>query len=345
MLWTLLLVVVLASAGAGIAVVGTQDTATDVAPPSAEPTPAPSPPPPPGASPLEPVSPTPSEESTSRTPAPPSVTASACPALTEEVVLRVLTLNVHSGYGPGGFDVGRIADLVERWRVDVALLQEVDRHRAHSRFVDMPAVLARETGMEVAFGVNVRQGRGEYGVATLSRHPITFERNTLLPTAPGLQQRGVLRTDLDVHGATVSVFNTHLEHRSPPTRLRQLAAARDVVGQSPHPVVLGGDLNSAPGSPTMRLARTFVRDAWADAGSGPGATVPAATPRARIDYLMYAPPLRVSRAEVLSPVVSDHRGVRAKFILSVAGDEVCVPQLDGPLDGSGAGGDGAGGDR
>jgi endonuclease/exonuclease/phosphatase family metal-dependent hydrolase len=336
---TVVLVLVLAGAGSGIALIATRtpDQPTARLPGAA---PSSSAPATPGAGPVEP-SPAP----TGRRPRPrppgapqPSVTASACPALTEEVPLRVVSLNVHSGYGPGGFDVAGIARYLELWEVDVALLQEVDRFRAHSRFVDMPGVLARETGMEVAYGVNVRQGpRGQYGVATLSRFPITLERNTLLPNGPGLQQRGVLRTDLDVGGATVSVFNTHLEHRSKPMRLRQVAATRDLLAQTPHPAVLGGDLNSAPGSPMMALARSFARDAWTAAGSGPGATVPAGNPRVRIDYVMYTPPLRATRAEVMSSVISDHRAVLARLVLTVAGDEVCVPELDGAVGETGPG--------
>lgn len=344
-LWTVVLVLVLATAGVAVAVIATRGPGVVTALPDLDSPTLLTAPAPPGVSPPDASSAAPTEKAReprdprpTRQPAPPSATASACPELTEEVPLRVMTLNIHSGYGPQGFDVARIARFIERWKVDVALLQEVDRLRAHSRFVDMPALLAQETGMDVAFGVNVRQGaRGQYGVATLSRHPITSQRNTLLPNTGGLQQRGVLRTDLDVSGTTVSVFNTHLENRSQALRLRQVAATRALVAATDHPALLGGDLNSAPGSPMMRLARTYVRDAWFDGGSGSGATVPAAHPRVRIDYLMYTPPLRVTRADVIASVVSDHRAVRAEFELSVAGDQVCVPELDGavggPIDG------------
>jgi endonuclease/exonuclease/phosphatase family metal-dependent hydrolase len=268
----------------------------------------------------------------------PSATASACPALAREVPLRVLTLNTHGGRGPGGFDMERLARLILSADVDVALLQEVDRDRPRSRHVDMAQVLARATGMEVAYGVNVHLGprRGVSGVATLSRHPITAERHTLLPNRPGLKQRGLLQTDLDVDGATVSVFNTHLENTAPDVRFRQLAALRGPVATTDHPVVLGGDLNAGPESETLRLARTFLRDAWRSAGAGPGATAPAPSPRIRIDYLLYAPPVRAERTEVLPSVVSDHRAVLAELSFSVADDEVCVPELDGPV-GSGSG--------
>ena len=47
-------------------------------------------------------------------------------------------------------------------------------------------------------------------------------------------------------------------------------------------------------------------------------------------------------ARVLPEVISDHRAVQADLLLSVAGEEVCVPELDGVL-GQGRSGAGGGG--
>lgn len=268
----------------------------------------------------------------------PSAIASACADLTQEVPLRVITLNVHGGRGPAGFSMDRLAQLILSANADVALLQEVDRDRPRSFGVDMPLALARATGMEVAYGLNVRLGprRGVSGVATLSRFAITDQSNTYLPSQGGTKQRGVLRTDLDVDGTTVSVFNTHLEPGAPTLRLRQMTTTMAVLSATEHPVIVGGDLNATPGSSTLGVTRSSLRDAWTDAGVGQRNTAPAGNPRIRIDYLLYAEPLRVVRTSVLPSLVSDHRGVLGRFALSVAGDEVCVPVLAGPA-GSGGG--------
>ena len=330
-LLTVVLVLVLAGAGAGVALLGTRDRSAELTPApgrSASPTRVPS------STPATTPSPPTGSRSSESPPPLPSVTASACPRNVERVPLRVVTINIKSGFGPGGFDLQRIARSIQQWRADVVLLQEVDRFRRRSRDLDMPQVLARLTGMEWAFGLNVDDGRrGLYGVATLSRYPITFRGNTHLPNRPGLQQRGLLRTDLDVDGTTVSVFNTHLQNGRDvkSLRVRQLAAIRPVVRATEHPAIFGGDLNSGPTSPMLRLAGTFARDVWLDVGTDRGRTAPAASPHYRIDYLMYTSPLQVTRAEVLRPVISDHLGVGARFVLSVSGDAVCVPELDGPV--------------
>ena len=268
----------------------------------------------------------------------PSATASACPDLTRQLSFTVVTLNAHGGRGPGGFGIARQARLIVSSGADVALLQEVDRARPRSRGVDMPRALASATGMEVAYGQNVTlgPGRGVSGVATLSRFPITEQVNSHLPSQGGTKQRGLLRTDLDVGGTTLSVFNTHLEPGATTLRLRQMSTALAIMSGTEHPVIVGGDLNAEPGSSTLAVTRSSLRDAWVEAGSGPAATMPAANPRIRIDYLLYSEPLRATSAVVLPSVVSDHRGVLARFVLSVAGDEVCVPVLDGPI-GSGGG--------
>lgn len=345
-LWTLALVLVLGAAGAGVAAVALTRPAPEPAP-AGLPSPTLSAPSPPGAGPLAP-SPSPPTgsrpRSRTRTPAPPTTTATTCPELSEQVELRVLTLNVHGAQGPGGFDLDRVADLVRASQVDVALLQEVDRFRGRSRYSDMPRALAARTGMEVAYGRNVDlPGRAVSGTATLSRHPILLQRNTPLPTAPGRKPRGLLRTDVEVDGVRVSLFNTHLEDRSTPLRLRQVAALRGPVGSAPYPVVLGGDLNAVPTSPMMARARYFLSDAWPAEGPDAGRTWPARRPRLRIDYLYHSDAVRVGSIRVMARRVSDHRALRARFLLEVAGDRVCVPELDGPVGAGGGRSPGRGG--
>lgn len=344
-LWTLVLVLALATAGAGVAAIAltrTDDPSAAPPEPSSAPPEPPRTAPPPSVTPLEPTAPGPTR-TRSGSPPLPDATATTCPDLTERVGLTVLTLNTHGAQGSDGFDIDRVARLVRSADVDVALLQEVDRFRGRSRFSDMPRVLAARTGMEVAYGLNVDlPGRAVSGTATLSRLPILSQRNVRLPTAPGRKPRGLLRTDLDADGVRVSVFNTHLEDQSTPLRLRQVAALRGPVSATPHPVVLGGDLNAVPSSPMMANARALLSDSWADGGVGPGHTWPARSPRLRIDYLYHSPTVRVGSIGVLPPRVSDHRALRARYLLRVAGDEVCVPQLDGPVGGGGAGGGGAG---
>lgn len=214
------------------------------------------------------------------------------------------------------------------------LLQEVDRGRAWTGRVDMPAVLAEHLGSTWTFGANTRRSpTNELGNATLSRFPITDSRNVPLPGPPGTQPRGLLAATIDVGGTEVSVYNTHLENTSRAARLVQMRVVARVLADDQRPTILGGDLNSGPDSPVLATARRVASDTWPEAGLGPGYTHSARAPRVRIDYLMYDDggdtDLEPVDAVVLRSAVSDHWALRADYRLVTDSGEVCVPLLDG----------------
>jgi endonuclease/exonuclease/phosphatase family metal-dependent hydrolase len=266
---------------------------------------------------------------------PPSATSTVCVDSSERSQLTVITFNIHSARAADdSVQLATIAREIARWRADVVLLQEVDRGRAWTGRVDMPATLAEALGTSWAFGANVRRSAtNEYGTAILSRFPITDSRNIALPAPPGTQQRGLLATTLDVGGTEVGVYNTHLENTSRVARLQQMRAITRVLAGDPRPMILGGDLNSRPGSPVTTLAGRYLADTWPAVGTGPGYTISARNPRNRIDYLWYADGrdagLRPVDAVVLRSAVSDHWAVRAGYRLVSGSGEICVPLLGG----------------
>lgn len=247
--------------------------------------------------------------------------------------LSVVTFNIHSARThDGAVRLAEIGAELAAWKPDVVLLQEVDRGRAWSARLDEPELLAQELDMEWAFGDNVRRSTtNQYGTAILSRYPIVSWHNQPLPRPPGTQQRGLLRATLDVEGVRTNVYVTHLENTSPTARLLQMRAIVPVLAADTGPKVLGGDLNSVPGSPAAGLLRSVLSDTWSAVGSGDGRTAPGGAPRVRIDYLLYGSggettvtPLGV---DVLPSLVSDHRAVRATYALSTGSGDVCVPVI------------------
>lgn len=266
---------------------------------------------------------------------PPNPTSTACVSTDTSSRLDVMSFNIHSARASDGsvrFDT--IADEIARWDADVVLLQEVDRGRDWTGRLDMPAVLAERLGTSWTFGANVRRSAtNEYGTAILSRFPIVESRNVPLPAPPGTQQRGLLSATLDVDGTEMSVYNTHLEHTSSAARVLQMRTITRVLAADDRPLVLGGDLNAAPGSAVHSMALRHTSDTWTAAGTGPGYTVSARNPRIRIDYLLYGDgegaDLEPVGATVLRSAVSDHWAVHAGYRLVTDSDEICVPLLDG----------------
>jgi endonuclease/exonuclease/phosphatase family metal-dependent hydrolase len=242
-------------------------------------------------------------------------TAAGVPGALPPRPLRVATFNIHHGVGLDDvLDLERIAATVESTGVEVVGLQEVDVHfGARSDFVDQANWLADRLGMYVVFGANLNLDplsagapRRQYGTAILSEHRIRESTNTLLPRPEGGEQRGLLEAHIRVRGLPVTVYNTHLQHDSQVERLAQIATIRDIIAGVDESVVVLGDLNATPGSPEIANLTEDLVDSWATAGVCDGFTYDAATPHARIDYVMSSGDVVARTAAVVTADASDH---------------------------------------
>lgn len=232
-----------------------------------------------------------------------------------ERALRVATFNIHHGAGLDGLvNLERIASVVEQTGAGVVGLQEVDRHWSErSDFVDQATWLAERLDMHLVYGANLDleppapgAPRRQYGTAILSRYRIRESRNTLLPRPEGGEQRGLLEAKIRVRGTSVRVFNTHLQHTSQAERLAQIDVIRGIVGSARESVVLLGDLNATPETAEIAAITEDLADTWAEAGVGDGFTFDAATPHARIDYVLTSSDVVARAAAVVSTDASDH---------------------------------------
>lgn len=262
-----------------------------------------------------------------------ALAAAACAApahapAPEPAPLRVLVYNVHAGKDADRVDnLARVAAVVRETRADLVLLQEVDRGTERSGRVDQAGELARLTGMHGVFGKTLDFQGGGYGIALLSRWPVsedTLVHLALDPPGEGAasprEPRGVLRARVAAPGGPLYVLNTHLDASGPDTfRRRETAALLEVAGRlrdGGARVLVGGDFNATPESAVVAgVLGAGWRDGWAACGgAGEGLTFPAKAPTRRIDYLFLPPGTRCDSAEVVGGETSDHRGVL--FVLS-----------------------------
>ena len=233
---------------------------------------------------------------------------------------RVLVYNMHAGKDAKGVDnLQRIAALIDSLRADIVLLQEVDRNTTRSGKVDQPATLSRLTGLHAAFGNSLDFQGGEYGIAILSRWPISFDTTVRLPVVPpqersggSYEPRAALRVIIDAPSGPLAVVNTHLDPTGDDHWRRQevrtvLAIVASLRGRGV-PTLMGGDLNSTPESATQDTVRTAgLRDAWTTCGQGSGLTYPADSSVKRIDYLYLSGSATCTSAVVVRTDASDHR--------------------------------------
>lgn len=257
-----------------------------------------------------------------------AVAAGPSGARAPAVPLRVATYNIHAGAGQDGvFDLDRTAEAIRDLAADVIGLQEVDVHwGARSDFVDEARALADRLDMRVFFApiydldpVTADGERRQYGVAVLSRYPVLEAENheiTRLSTqtsdpvpapAPGFAE-----VTVNVRGALVHVYSTHLDYRADPSiRAAQVADMLEVLAADRGPKILVGDFNAEATAAELAPLWQHLRDA----APGGGGTYPAADPVKRIDLVTVSPDITVTGAREVATDASDHRPVVADLRL------------------------------
>lgn len=232
--------------------------------------------------------------------------------------MRMVTYNIQYGIGlDGRYDLARIVDAVRG--ADVIALQEVTRNNPKNGGHDMVAAIGEAlpeyfavygSNFEANAGSAVIGGRArtitfQLGNMVLSKTPIHLSRNLLLPRERSVGtmnfQRGALEALIETPLGFVRFYSTHLDHRNPLERARQIRFLRERIlnyareggGLSglgeigfpeppcPEAFVVMGDFNMLPGSPEyvelaglpdhefgMPLSADLAVDAAARLGSG-----------------------------------------------------------------------------
>lgn len=203
--------------------------------------------------------------------------------------LRVLTWNIHYGYGPI-MDHGRslnraqvieqleaIAHHIRRLNPDIVALQEVDRGALRSHHIDQLVWLAESTSMPWSAWAPTwdvgwvpypgrdpaRQiGQVHSGQVLLSKWPLTHARRHALPqpeSRPHIENLFYLnRCLLEVrvktphHSDSIQVFNAHLEAFANSNRELHAQITANLLRAAGSNSVLLGDMNSVPPEASIR---------------------------------------------------------------------------------------------
>lgn len=232
-------------------------------------------------------------------------------------VLRVMTYNIHHGADARGhLDLKAAAEVIRRAGADVIALQEVDRRWGlRSMFRDQAARLASMLDMQYAFGATRdwrprAPGRGEYGLAVLSRLPIAAAEFRLLPGE--LERRGLLLVWVEGEDSRFPVACIHLG-LSASDRLQQMTAALSWLPARPDLILLG-DLNAGP--QVFELAGLHQRlcDLQEACGLSQIGTYVYHGQPVRIDYAFAGAAWRPLSCQVLDMPASDHYPVLVELV-------------------------------
>jgi endonuclease/exonuclease/phosphatase family metal-dependent hydrolase len=233
------------------------------------------------------------------------------PLAARSAAMRVATYNIHTCIGVDRrCDPARIAAVLREIDPDIACLQEVDAKRRLAPFADQWAYLGAATGLSVIAGDAIREHRGRFGNAILTRFPVLSVR-TIDLSVGDYEPRGAIDADLLVGDRVLRVLATHLGLR---LAERQWQANRlmTALGEAPaprrpkpHAVLLMGDLNEWRGR--RGCLRSF------DRRLGPGAaprTFPSWMPVLPLDRIYVAGPVALRDIQVyrspLARLASDH---------------------------------------
>lgn len=248
--------------------------------------------------------------------------------------MRIATFNMLHGRSmrDGRVDIERFAAAVRSLDADVLALQEVDRDQQRSQQADFTAIAAEAMGARshrfaaaisgtpgatwVAASGQEQPGTATYGIALLSRYPVTSWQVTRLPRIPFRfpmwlpgprrllvvfeEPRVAVAGLVDSPLGKITVVNTHLSF-VPGWNVVQLRHLQRDIAALPDPLLLVGDLNLADGRPARITGYRSLAGA---------PTFPVGAPLQQIDHILLRgqlPPVRDSHAPALP--LSDHRAL------------------------------------
>ncbi|GAB3360940.1 endonuclease/exonuclease/phosphatase family protein [Modestobacter lapidis] len=254
--------------------------------------------------------------------------------------MRLATFNILHGrsLADDRVDVDRFAAAIADLDADVLALQEVDRDQPRSHHTDLTAVAADAMGAPahrfvasiagtpgatwMAATGTEQPGTAAYGIALLSRYPVSSWQVVRLPTVPFRfplwlreprklimvheePRTAVVAVVETPHGA-VTVVNTHLSFVPGWNRVQLSRLRRDLMA-FPGPLVLLGDLNMTPPTPaTVTGYRTLAAEH----------TFPVQTPDRQLDHVLLRGEIgAVTATESRALPLSDHRALLVDLFL------------------------------
>ena len=245
--------------------------------------------------------------------------------------LRVMTLNVAHGRGEAFHqllqntdttiqNLNEISAMLKRERPDVVALQEADGPSYWSGNFHHVDYLARQGAFSNAVNGSYVQGLGlEYGTALLSNVGLhSAEAITFNPDL-ALTPKGFVVSTIDWPGqphVQVDVVSLHLDFSSKETRRQQALELIELMRERNRPMIVMGDFNADWNDKDMTvqlIASELALNAFNPTGKG---QIAATYSDKRLDWILVSNELEFRDYQVVSDVVSDHRGVIAELGLN-----------------------------
>ncbi|MFY0591062.1 endonuclease/exonuclease/phosphatase family protein [Roseivirga sp.] len=227
---------------------------------------------------------------------------------------KIMSYNIKHGVGNDEvLDLSRAAAIIKAQAPDLCGLQEIDHFCSRSDSVGQIDFLAKQTGMKGSFGKFMDYQGGQYGMATLSAKPIANTKVLALPDGLYEPRSAIIQEVEIAEGCTILFVNVHFDWISgtdgSTSRMNQAKALIKYVDTINKAVVITGDFNCRPDSPTMQY---FYAQGFEFAQKGADNLSFQGEKKSEIDHVIYRNTsnqfISVKNITLLSePIVSDHR--------------------------------------
>lgn len=243
------------------------------------------------------------------------------------MILKIITFNVAHGKGMDGIvDVVRQAEILKEYRPDIVFLQEIDMYTKRAGERSQIREFSKQLGLYYSsMESNITIEDGYYGDGIISRFPIAFSTNYLMPlTSINHEQRGILCNRISFGTTKINLFSAHLSTYED----ERVLAAKEINRiirkiDKNELIIMGGDFNVGvtrlgPGQYTFKESEKYEeyeilkqtleklpnkKDSWfSDLGKG------------CIDTIFYSKDIRLNSYETIDANgVSDHSAIYAEF--------------------------------
>lgn len=184
--------------------------------------------------------------------------------------------------------------------------------------------------------IKIKEKAAEFGLAILSKYPIIDSGSLEFPSK---SNNNAIYADIVKGNDTIRIINVHLQsftikpnfdnlEKQESKRVflgmgqtfvrqeRQMEIVRNLIRDTPHPIILMGDFNNTAYSYIYReLKSEGLYDAYKEAGNGLGQTFNLKVFPLRIDYILASESIEILSFENYKLPYSDHYPITAKFRL------------------------------
>lgn len=230
-----------------------------------------------------------------------NVVASASVGFETAESIKVMTFNIRHGRGMDeNVDLDRIVEIIRESGAEIVALQEVDRFKPRSRFVDQAGYIADQLQMSWSFAPSFSVAVTQYGNALLSRYPIVSAERVIL--GGNREGRNMLLTNVDWNGRMITIASTHLGvyESERKHQMETVLEALEQLGDIDRAAMFIGDFNMTKEHELLRS----LDKAW----HSPSVQAPTASGK-EIDHIYMNASFESVQAYTIPTLASDHHPV------------------------------------